>query len=333
MKVRVHFPGLVDGAPCLPAAGAANVGPCSVIREDRFAKLRAYVATSWEIVPTLDACDVAIYPYTYHAEPAARATLERCKLARKPTILFNPTDDATQYNADWGRLYRTSLFASRRVENEVAMPAMAADLVAESGRPHVARPHVGRPTVGFVGYVGTAWKRFVYRATGRKDKVRGLDLRHRAIRSLQRCAGVDCRFIERDQFMAGAVDDEAVRKRTRQEFVDNIIDCDYGLCLRGKGNYSFRFYEALSAGRMVLFVNTDCRLPFDDRIKWRDLLVWVEESKLDEAGLAVAQAHAGMSSSALEERQRELRRLWEQWLEPSAFMRRIVEAAASGRYA
>ena len=34
-----------------------------------------------------------------------------------------------------------------------------------------------------------------------------------------------------------------------------------------------RFYQALSAGRIPILVNTDMLLPFNDRIPWQELII------------------------------------------------------------
>jgi hypothetical protein len=67
----------------------------------------------------------------------------------------------------------------------------------------------------------------------------------------------------------------------RRNFVNNIIDSDYTLCVRGIGNNSIRFFETICCGRIPLFLNTDCVLPFDFMIDWKKLCVWVEDNQIE----------------------------------------------------
>ena len=58
-------------------------------------------------------------------------------------------------------------------------------------------------------------------------------------------------------------------KIARRAFIDNIIIGDYTFCYRGTSKLFFRFYETLCLGRIPLFIDTDCKLPFDDTIDWK----------------------------------------------------------------
>jgi len=55
----------------------------------------------------------------------------------------------------------------------------------------------------------------------------------------------------------------------RKNFIQNIVNSDYILCVRGIGNNSVRFFETLCCGRIPIFVNTDSTLPFDEIINWK----------------------------------------------------------------
>ena len=68
------------------------------------------------------------------------------------------------------------------------------------------------------------------------------------------------------------------------KFDDNLRSATYALCIRGAGNFSARFYEALSFGRVPLFVDTRCVLPLEDDIDWRHHCVWVDRSDVGRIG-------------------------------------------------
>ncbi len=107
--------------------------------------------------------------------------------------------------------------------------------------------------------------------------------------------------------------------RSRLEFLQNVVESDYVLCARGFGNYSHRLYEALACGRIPLFIDTDCVLPFDFAIDWKRFCVWVDQTDLRSVADRVAEFHASISGEEFEELQVACRRLWEEWLSPEAF--------------
>ena len=76
-------------------------------------------------------------------------------------------------------------------------------------------------------------------------------------------------FVIRAQFWAGKPHDPVVVKK----FEENILSSHFTICHRGSGNFSMRFYQTLSAGRIPILLNTDMTLPFEDEIPWNDIIV------------------------------------------------------------
>ena len=98
-----------------------------------------------------------------------------------------------------------------------------------------------------------------------------------------------------------------------------MVGSDYVLCIRGAGNFSYRLYETLSCGRIPVFVDTDCVLPYERWIDWPSLGVWLPEKDLPRIAERVAAFHELLSPTEFRERQRACRRLWEEWLSPVGF--------------
>jgi len=105
--------------------------------------------------------------------------------------------------------------------------------------------------------------------------------RRRAVEALARCTRLDPLIVERGQFWGGTAGDRSSEaQRVRREYAASLAAGEYALCVRGAGNFSFRLYEALSCGRIPVFVDTDCVLPDEDHVDWRSLCVYVDESEL-----------------------------------------------------
>ncbi|WP_461599624.1 exostosin domain-containing protein, partial [Winogradskyella sp.] len=155
------------------------------------------------------------------------------------------------------------------------------------------RNYNSKPTVGFCGQAdGRLWEKIKELL---KISVRNLlyflriryktphqliatkSLRYNLLKRLKGSSKIKDNFIIRKQHRAGV---EFLKTRNSHrstiEFFDNIKDSDYVLCARGVGNFSVRFYETLAMGRIPVFVNTDCILPHDNFLNWKDHVVWVE---------------------------------------------------------
>src|SRR5690606_19049993 len=98
---------------------------------------------------------------------------------------------------------------------------------------------------------------------------------------------------------------------------------DYVLCVRGAGNFSVRFYETLLMGRIPIFVNTDCLLPFEDKINWKKHVVWIEWKERSNIANIVADFHSKLTDKQFEDLQKSNRKLWKEELSVKAMLQNI----------
>jgi hypothetical protein len=215
-----------------------------------------------------------------------------------------------------------------RLPNEVAMPAEVSDPFIELGQRIMPRDKSDKPSVGFCGFVSNPLMRAVYRAMGRTRKADSLAFRASVLRALRKDKQITPNFIARQAYWAGTRGrfhlSIAKQYKPRQAFWNNVIESDYTVCMRGAGNFSYRFYEVLAAGRIPLFINTHCVLPFEDEIDWREHCVWVEESEIDYAGEILMNFHSRLSRRQFRQLQISNRRLWERKLSPLAFYKNAL---------
>ena len=167
-------------------------------------------------------------------------------------------------------------------------------------------------------------RRLAIRVRGDVEKARGLTLRHQCVSRLARTPGIEPHLIERANFLGSAAAGVAGLEKERREFLENLLQADYALCLRGKGNFSFRLYEVLSLGRVPLLLNTDCVLPFEDEIDWRSHVVMIEEREGPRIGECLLERHRAMSPATFVAMQQNARQLWQDYLEPSSFFARAI---------
>ncbi len=120
--------------------------------------------------------------------------------------------------------------------------------------------------------------------------------------------------------IAGSVED------TRKRFVDTLLNSDYALCVKGDANSSVRFYEALSLGRIPLFVDTECVLPLKDQIAYRDFCVFVDWRDINRIGDILADFHEKCSPEQFKKMQMKAREAYEKYLRIDAFSSHLAES-------
>jgi hypothetical protein len=335
LPIRVHFPKLVPGrvptgyAQALHVNGENGAKVAPGAEESKYDQLNAEAPKAFEVVD-LDRAQVLIYPYRASPGPESEEVSQMAKQRNIGCIFFSWGDKDEPIKVSHGTVYRHSLFSDTRLPHEKAWTSEVCDPQIELGKRNIARQWSDTPSVGFCGFVSNPLMRTVYQLAGRKEKAEGLILRAKALRALRRTRGIQTQFVTRQSYWAGArgkykETSKAKEAGPRAVFWNNVVNSDYTLCIRGGGNFSYRFYEVLAAGRVPLFVNTKCVLPFDDEIDWKKHVVWVEENQLNSAGEILKDFNAKLTPESFIELQNENRGLWERYLSPWAFFKKIVE--------
>jgi len=265
---------------------------------DRFDQ---YIAKGSEIfrIESLLGADLAVYPAPPTRNPAAFREFQEMTFPKPLAVFFNDDSDEILEYREGTTVFRTSFYRSTRRPTEFAVPGWSMD----HGK-FIERPWAPIPTVGFCG------------------QVYPLDVRKAALDVLDADPRIAKRFIRRNQFWGGWIASGRpgdVGKQVRNEFLANIIDSDYILCARGGGNFSYRIYETMMSGRIPLLVDTDCVLPYEAEVEWRKLFPTVDKANIPQIGNALLDYHQGIGPRHFEERQREMRRLWEEWISPVGF--------------
>lgn len=202
--------------------------------------------------------------------------------------------------------FKGSEYTPRRQSNEINFPGYAEDLGEEYGVP--VRHKKERATVGFCGYAGFPnWKThckyvvknamldiasFVTHNPSYRAYKRGLYFRRVAMKALSKDGRVETVFIVRNSFTGQGVADPG---HARREYVENMINSDFVLAPKGDGNYSIRFYEALSLGRIPLLIDTDMVLPLEGTIDYSKCVLRVRHTELHRIGEIVAGFYESLS--------------------------------------
>lgn len=309
-----------------PATGEPYVDYPDYGRYNEYIKLET---PFFEITDKPEDSDVFLLPcqFSFDEETFKIATelSQKAKLFNQKLLIFFNSDFDTPITIENALVFRTSLYKSLQKTNEYALPAWSADYFKpEKGVENSNALNASMPSISYCGYVDyiNFWQKYTLKnilrnLIGYNTHTRiGHVLRGKAVRSLLKNPEISTNFIIRKGFWAQGIDD---KHQARKEYVQNLLASDYALVARGGGNFSLRLYEVLSCGRVPVFINTDCVLPFDEFINWKNYVVWIEEKDIDTIGQKLVEYHKKMSKQDLENKKKACRKLYEEWLSPIGF--------------
>jgi hypothetical protein len=331
--IKVHFPFLKDEQPSDFASAVLGIAQK---KEDlwgrRFNDLYSNAQKSFCSV-SADEAEIFVYPYRYKLNDETLKAGQEAEKRGMECIFFTHGDDASVTDVPFGRLYRHSIFSDKRGRNEYAMPAFADDILQNlpaSITPQIVccREKSPKPVVAFRGYVGNPLLRTAFRILGKKEKAGGLTLRNTLLKKLSSDGRIVTIFEKQNHFSGGIKgitnSDRDTAEKVKNEYIRNILSADYTLCVRGAGNFSYRFYEVLAAGRIPLFINTNCVLPFEGEINWRNHCLWVEGGEIDTISDRLVEFHSKNTDDQFVEMQKNNRKLWEDYLSPLGFYQQLL---------
>ncbi|MBI4065849.1 exostosin family protein [Candidatus Kaiserbacteria bacterium] len=124
------------------------------------------------------------------------------------------------------------------------------------------------------------------------------------------------------------IDPEVARK----EFIDSIVNADFVLAPKGDGNYSNRFVETLSFGRIPVLVDTDIVLPLEKGIDYSKIIVKVPMERVAYTPRYIRDFYDSLTEEEWHSRQLLARETFEQHLKQDVFFRNFFTKEFSEKY-
>lgn len=285
---------------------------------------------------------ILLLPHNFPAVRRKHAYLRRlaelsARLGKR-IIVFAHGDSTAEVPLPHALVFRTSQYRSTLRENEIIMPAYAEDLLRGDTLP--LRHRADLPVIGFCGWadyrdfrnhlwtVAQAMAMDLLTAlTGSlhyQARKKGLGLRREAMAVLQRSPLVRTNFLIRGSYSGHRETIRVDPTQGRREYIENLRQSDLALCIRGDGNYSLRFTEALSLGRVPLLLDTETVLPLEDAIDYSAFVVRVPLSDLRHMDAAISAFWQLLTDERFGDMQRRAREAFEQFLSVKAFLRHAV---------
>lgn len=290
-----------------------------------------------KIVDKPEDADFFLIPHAYAAVKDDAAYLkEYAELSAKhgkKIVVVNYGDAPCAVDLPNASVFISSAYAYSLRPNEIMMPAYAEDLWGDA--PFVPRPKTAEPVVGFCGWsdyknfknfigtmVGNALVNLRALAAGDmriRSERKGLTFRRAALRALENQPGIRTNFLIRSSYSGHAHTISLPPEQARSEYVENMRTCDLALAVKGDGNYSYRFYEALSLGRILLFIDTETPLPLEGIVDYGKFILNVDAADTKDLAAVVRAWWVGTSPEEIERMQRDARSAFENYLRTDTF--------------
>lgn len=227
-------------------------------------------------------------------------------------------------------VFRLSVYGGGMGPNDIVVPTTAQDFGAVT-----IRAKATTPIVSFCGFAAfktprqwlayvvknLAWEVRAWMHPMLRARKQGIYWRRAVLSVCRRSPLVQTNFILRRSFSGAARTIELDPEQAREEFVSNIVESDFILTPKGDGNYSNRFLEALSLGRIPVLVDTDVVLPEEDEIPYDTFIVRVPMHDVWNTPKYIRAFYDSLSESEWQERQRLARRMFEERLRQDIFFK------------
>lgn len=264
-----------------------------------------------------------------------------------PCAVFNNGDYGVRCGDRDLIVFRQSGYHSLRFEHQINLPVFIRDPLPVLDLAEIQlREYKQVPTIGFCGQAEDSMLKKVlkplrllihntkyYTHLSHKEPQSLIPPTWIRRRALAMCSGSDqltTHFILRCQYQGGATTQKA-KNQLKLDFLHNMRNSDYALCVRGTGNFSARFYEAMAMGRIPVFINTDCNLPWQEELPWRELCVWVEYDELERLPEKIIAFHRRLGAEGFRALQKKVRKTWENELTFGGFWKRFLHRFEQGQ--
>mgnify|MGYP000119620549 CR=1 FL=1 len=298
----------------------------------------------YTIVDNPDEADVCFVPFTinYYIKNNLLSIIDRLidemEYRKIPIYVWVDGDYEPKHYNNYCNYIKYFGFESQKRMNEIIQPAdLKFDLLMKyfNGKIQIKKKEK-LPKVGFVGMADYPLYKLplliskniskmildkMNSSNYRSDIILPAFLQRKAIlNQLEHSPDIVTNFLVKREFADGLYNDNRV---ARNQFIDNIVSNDYTFCYRGAANYSIRFYETLCLGRVPLFINTDCKLPFQNTINWSEICIWIEETEKKYISDHLTEAHMNITNNQFIERQNYCREIWVKYFSYEGFYKNL----------
>lgn len=298
---------------------------------DMHFKQNELLSNYYNLVNTVKACDIVVFPIDYASflkyKEAFKILAQDAKKHKKPIWIYTAGDfGLTNYIAN-STTFRLGGFKSKLEVDNLIIPSFINDpYLTQIPDGFSVLEKTKKPSIGFVGHAQLGLQKLLKERIGHlkinvkrrlnkmlvdKQSFYPSSIKRASYLSLlARDNRLETNFMLRNKYRGG-VTSKKDKKKSTEEFYENIFNNAYTFCSRGVGNFSVRFYETLAMGRIPILLNTDCKLPLENEIDWSKHCVIIEEKEVSNMPDKIIEFHDNISSDYFKTIQSNNRKLWE----------------------
>ncbi len=302
--------------------------------------LKLFNKQFFNLVETPEASDYFLIPHNFFYIKDKKYLKDFVSLSEKHNkkiLVFCYGDSDADINIPNSIIFRTSQYKYKKKSNEIIMPAIADDLL--EGRELTFREKIDKPVVGFCGWAdySSFYRRMVENvkksvihiksillSTNYFFHTRGLVLRIKALGILKKSSLVSTNFIIRNSFSGNEKTRRISMETARVEYVNNIVNSDFSLAIKGDGNFSIRFYEILSLGKIPVLLDTDCALPLENIIDYSRFLLKINVSSMKNIDQIISEYYNSLTAADFVEKQKTSRAMFETYLRSDRYFNYVL---------
>lgn len=192
---------------------------------------------------------------------------------KKKLIILNTADYINKIKKIKNAIYlRTFLNPGEHSQDTIIIPYEISPLIN-------ARSFNPKFNISFMGYFPKVFSFRIFYAL--KNSFRypvqgnGAIIRKLMARKLRK-TDLPFTLVVRNSFSGWKRDKSENTLNRRSEFLNSVSESRYVICPRGDGNQSLRFYEALSAGRVPILIDTRIKLPLEDQLDYSKFIITIK---------------------------------------------------------
>ena len=248
----------------------------------------------------------------------------------KQILIIDQSDFDSDIHIPHSIIFRASRYKDQLKPNEIMMPPIIEDL-GKNGITTRAKGNM--PIVGFCGWAGfkTLKEKVKYAfkiLSNMSVHKPGIYFRRSALRAASASSRIKTNFIVRYAYSGHNETIELSPEEARTQYIENIVHTDFTLAPKGDGNYSTRFFEVLSLGRIPVLIDTDCILPLEDEIDYNDFIVRISYKDMARLGDIISERFNGYTDESYKDAQLKARNIFETKLNAPAFFKNVFKDAS-----
>jgi hypothetical protein len=287
------YSGLCESVFCAPFEDPKKFKE-DKFENDRFSNLINLGSEYLEFVDIND-CDYVILPYKWdNYSQITSDIINESKLHGKKIIALHNDDfePLRRLHEEDGYLFTTTLVKGKRKSNEFSFPAFSGDFFKDDYKFNLNR------SFGFCGGITH-------------------HLRQDVLSIIYNSKEIKSDLIIRQGFWAP----ELSKDEARIQFLNNMINNTFIICIRGAGNFSYRLYESMMMGRIPIIIDSDSIFPFDDVIDYNSFSFRIDHREFINIIKILKDISNKLSDNDIMDMQKNSRNIWREYMSPEGWIK------------